>query len=70
MDLHRMKFAKQKLFEWFNKKYQGRFIHFQVKDHDPTEDVSVEMDEGAINFQEILIQNLRSKVLYRGIRKL
>lgn len=57
MDLYWVKFAKENPIEWF-KKYQGRFTHFHVKDHDPTKNVSVEVGEGDINFQEIFNSKL------------
>ena len=57
MDLYWVKFAKENPIEWF-KKYQGRFTHFHVKDHDPIKNVSVEVGEGDINFQEIFNSKL------------
>jgi sugar phosphate isomerase/epimerase len=57
MDLYWVKFAKQNPTEWF-KNYQGRFTHFHVKDHDPVKNVSVEVGEGDINFQEIFNSKL------------
>jgi sugar phosphate isomerase/epimerase len=57
MDLYWVKYAKQNPIEWF-KKYQGRFTHFHVKDHDPVKNVSVEVGEGDINFQEIFNSKL------------
>jgi sugar phosphate isomerase/epimerase len=57
MDLYWVKFAKENPMEWF-KKYQGRFTHFHVKDHDPIKDVSVEVGEGDINFQQIFNSKL------------
>jgi sugar phosphate isomerase/epimerase len=52
MDLYWVKFAKQSPQEWFHK-YPNRFTHFHVKDHDPVKNVSVEVGEGDINFQQI-----------------
>ncbi len=57
MDLYWVKYAKQNPVEWF-KNYQGRFTHFHVKDHDPIKNVSVEVGEGDINFQEIFNSKL------------
>jgi len=57
MDLYWVKFAKENPIEWF-KKYQGRFTHLHVKDHDPIKNVSVEVGEGDINFQEIFNSKL------------
>lgn len=57
MDLYWVKFAKQNPIEWF-KKYPGRFTHLHVKDHDPIKNVSVEVGEGDINFQEIFNSKL------------
>jgi sugar phosphate isomerase/epimerase len=57
MDLYWVKFAKQNPVEWF-KKYPGRFTHFHVKDHDPVKNVSVEVGEGDINFQQIFNNKL------------
>ena len=57
MDLYWVKFAKENPIEWF-KKYQGRFTPFHVKDHDPIKNVSVEVGEGDINFQEIFNSKL------------
>ena len=57
MDLYWVKFAKQNPIEWF-KNYQGRFTHLHVKDHDPIKNVSVEVGEGDINFQEIFNSKL------------
>jgi sugar phosphate isomerase/epimerase len=52
MDLYWAVVAGQKPADWFNK-YKGRFTHVHVKDHDPVKNVSVEVGEGDINFQEI-----------------
>jgi sugar phosphate isomerase/epimerase len=52
MDLYWVVFAGQKPADWF-KKTPGRFTHFHVKDHDPVKNVSVEVGEGDINFQQI-----------------
>ncbi len=52
MDLYWAVVAGQKPAEWFNN-YKGRFTHVHVKDHDPAKNVSVEVGEGDINFQEI-----------------
>lgn len=57
MDLYWVKYAKQNPIEWF-KNYQGRFTHLHVKDHDPIKNVSVEVGEGDINFQEIFNSKL------------
>ena len=57
MDLYWVKYAKQNPMDWF-KKYSGRFTHFHVKDHDPIKNVSVEVGEGDINFQEIFNNKL------------
>ena len=57
MDLYWVKYAKQNPVEWF-KNYQGRFTHLHVKDHDPIKNVSVEVGEGDINFQEIFNSKL------------
>ncbi|MEA5139479.1 sugar phosphate isomerase/epimerase family protein [Arcicella rigui] len=52
MDLYWVVVGGEKPVEWF-KKHQGRFTHFHVKDHDPVKNVTVEVGEGDINFQEI-----------------
>jgi sugar phosphate isomerase/epimerase len=52
MDLYWVKYAKENPSAWF-KNHQGRFTHFHVKDHDPVKNVSVEVGEGDINFQQI-----------------
>lgn len=57
MDLYWVKYAKQNPSDWF-KKYPGRFTHFHVKDHDPVKNVSVEVGEGDINFQQIFNDKL------------
>lgn len=57
MDLYWVKYAKENPAAWF-KNYQGRFTHFHVKDHDPIKNVSVEVGEGDINFQEIFNSKL------------
>jgi len=57
MDLYWVKYAKQNPIEWF-KNYPERFRLFHVKDHDPIKNVSVEVGEGDINFQEIFNSKL------------
>ena len=57
MDLYWVKYANQNPGDWF-KKYPGRFTHFHVKDHDPVKNVSVEVGEGDINFQQIFNNKL------------
>ena len=57
MDLYWVKYANQNPIDWF-KKYPGRFTHFHVKDHDPVKNVSVEVGEGDINFQQIFNNKL------------
>lgn len=57
MDLYWLKFANQNPIDWF-KQYPGRFTHFHVKDHDPVKNVSVEVGEGDINFQQIFNNKL------------
>jgi sugar phosphate isomerase/epimerase len=57
MDLYWVKYAKENPVEWF-KNYKGRFTHFHVKDHDPVKNVSVEVGEGDINFQQIFNSKL------------
>ncbi len=52
MDLYWVVVGGEKPVEWF-KKHPGRFTHFHVKDHDPVKNVTVEVGEGDINFQEI-----------------
>ena len=52
MDLYWVIYAKQTPQDWFHK-YPNRFTHLHVKDHDPVKNVSVEVGEGDINFQQI-----------------
>ncbi|WP_044174120.1 TIM barrel protein [Flectobacillus major] len=63
MDLYWAVLAGQKPGEWF-KNYKGRFTHVHVKDHDPVKNVSVEVGEGDINFQEIFNQKAIGGIKY------